>query len=180
MKYENILIHLLIYLHCLPGHCSFDSIIIPNVYSSLDNVGYNNLSGKDKAVLIDWYLEQEQYTKAIATDNSTYKIGDKLSTEEDGLEKLEEIDSSIEKNEVLKFDIALMKNQYQIMIENSAIKFNDRKAKKIVESYVMTNQIDEMNNFVESFKGKDEESYENIYKYSDRLTEQYIEKRKKH
>lgn len=151
---------------------------IETAYARLDNVGYNNLSKKDKSVLIDWYLEQDQYTKAIATDrNSSYKIGDKLSSEEEGLEKLEEIASSIEENEVLTFDIALMKNQYQIMIENSKIKFNDRRAKKIVEAYVMTNQIEEMKDFVASYKESDEKSYDNLYKYSDRLTEKYVEKR---
>lgn len=151
---------------------------IQSAYARLDNVGYNNLSKKDKSVLIDWYLEQEQYTKAIATDvGATYKIGDKLSSAEDGLEKLEEIAGNIEENEILKFDIALMKNQYQIMIENSDIKYNDRRAKKIIEAYVMTNQIEEMNGFLESFKEKDEKSYEYLYKYSDRLTELYIEKR---
>ena len=151
---------------------------VETAYATLDSIGYDNLSKKDKEVLIDWYLEQEQYTKALATNSdSAYKIGEKLLSEENGLEQLEEISNSVKENPVLIFDIASNKNQYQIMIENSGILFNDQRAKKLVEAYVMTNQIDEMNKFISATKEKDENSYENLYKYAEQLTDRYTEKR---
>lgn len=151
---------------------------IKTAYSTLDNIGYENLSKKDKEVLINWYLEQEQYTKALSTNvDSAYKIGDKLLAEENGLEQLEQLSNSFKDNSVLIYDIASLQNQYQIMIENNNIKFNDKRAKKMIEAYIMTNQIDEMYEFINGVKESDESSYENLSVYADQLTDRYIEKK---
>lgn len=146
-------------------------------YATLESVGYENLPNKDKAILIDWYIEQEKFTRAIATDrNSSYAIGDHLTGQENGLEKLEELSGSIEENEVLSFDIAAMQNQYQVMIENSDIRFNERRAKKIVEAFVLTNQSDGLESLIDS-KKEDEESYENLTRFSDRHMTSYTQLR---
>lgn len=150
---------------------------IEYAYTKLDEIGYDNLQEEDKNILINWYMEQGQYTKAISVDeNAAYTIGNHFFEEENGLASLQEIASSVEENQVLSFDIALMQNQYQTMIDNNNIKFDERRAKKIVESYIMTNQMEELENFMDSIKD-DEVSYENVYKYYDRLTENFSEKR---
>lgn len=146
-------------------------------YAMLDSVGYENLSKKDKAILIEWYIEQGKYTKAIATDrDSSYPVGDYLVSQENGLEALEELAGSIEKNEVLAFDIASLQDQHQIMIENSDIRFNERRAKNIVESYVLTNQVDALEKLMAA-KKEDETSYNNLVKFSDRYLASYTQMR---
>ena len=146
-------------------------------YATLDSVGYENLAKKDKAIMIDWYIEQAKYSKAIATDrDSSYAVGDYLVAQENGLEELEELAGSIEENEVLAFDIASMQNQYQIMIENSEIRFNERRAKKVVEAYVLTNQSESLGTLIDS-KKEDEASYNNLMKFSDRYLASYTQMR---
>ncbi|MGE6370600.1 hypothetical protein ACQKDB_15850 [Planococcus kocurii] len=146
-------------------------------YATLDSVGYENLPKKDKAILIDWYLEQSKFTKAIATDrNSSYAVGDYLVSQENGLEALEELAGSIEENEVLAFDIASMQDQYQLMIENSDIRFNERRARKVVEAFVLTNQAESLETLIDA-KKEDETSYNNLMNFSDKYLASYTQMR---
>lgn len=146
-------------------------------YATLDSIAYEDLPEKDKAILIEWYIEQAKYSKAIATDReSSYAVGDYLVAQENGLEELEELAGAIEENEVLAFDIASMQDQYQIMIENSNIRFNERRAKRVVEAYVLTNQSESLGTLIDS-KKEDEASYDNLMKYSDRYMASYTQMR---
>lgn len=146
-------------------------------YATLDSVGYENLSKKDKAILIEWYIEQSKFTKAIATDReSSYIVGDYLVQQDNGLETLEELVGAIEENEVLAFDIASMQNQYQLMIENSDIRFNERRAKKVVEAFVLTNQSEALTTLIDA-KKEDETSYNNLVKFSDKYLASYTQMR---
>ena len=146
-------------------------------YATLDSVGYENLTKKDKAILIEWYIEQSKFTKAIATDReSSYIVGDYLVAQENGLETLEDLAGAIEENEVLAFDIAFMQNQYQLMIENSDIRFNERRAKKVVEAFVLTNQSEALTTLIDA-KKEDETSYNNLVKFSDKYLASYTQMR---
>ncbi|MBT2582602.1 hypothetical protein [Planococcus sp. ISL-109] len=73
---------------------------------------------------------------------------------------------AIEENEVLTFKIALMQNQYQVMIENSDICFNERRAKKVVEAFVLTNQSKALGTLIDAKKK------ENLKKNVDILTKE--------
>ncbi|MFP3356280.1 hypothetical protein R0K17_02865 [Planococcus sp. SIMBA_143] len=64
---------------------------------------------------------------------------------------------AIEENEVLTFKIALMQNQYQVMIENSDICFNERRAKKVVEAFVLTHQSKALGTLIDEKKRESKE-----------------------
>ncbi|WP_186673535.1 hypothetical protein [Sporosarcina sp. BP05] len=152
---------------------------INNAYGILEGIGYENLSKKDKAVLIDWLIEQKQFSKAVATDNeASYKVGAHLATQENGLEELEKLKTSFDDNKVIAFDVASLKNQYQVVLDNKDIHYNERRAKKLVEAFAMNNQIDELRSFMDSIKEDDRDSYENLLTFNERYSTTFTEKRK--
>lgn len=151
---------------------------VNNAYGTLEGIGYENLSEKDQAVLIDWWIEQKQYSKAVATDSkASYKVGDYLTSQENGLEELDKLKTSFEDDKVIAFDVASLKNQYQVIIDNKDIRYNERRAKKLVEAFAMNNQIDELKPFMDSIKDKDRESYENLLAFNERYSTLFTEKR---
>src|SRR5699024_10661055 len=117
---------------------------IQEAYAKLDAIGYKELPNEDKEILINWYIEQEQFTKAISiADDSSFIVGDIIieqaqeSEKDDNIEKaisdLEQIQSSFPDNKTLKFDIASLKNKHQEVIENSDLKqYNDRRSLEVV------------------------------------------------
>lgn len=161
---------------------------IQEAYAKLDSIGYKNLPNEDKEILINWYIEQEQFTKAIATDeDSSFIVGDKIiekyqkSDDEDSKEKaisdLEQIQSSFPENKTLNFDIASLQNKYQDIIENSDLKqYNDRRSLEVVKAYVLTNQVDELHELIKQYK-EDEKSYDSLSKHADKYIDRYTEKR---
>lgn len=161
---------------------------IQEAYAKLDSIGYKNLPNEDKEILINWYIEQEQFTKAIATDeDSSFIVGDKIiekyqkSDDEDSKEKaisdLEQIQSSFPENKTLNFDIASLQNKYQEIIENSDLKqYNDRRSLEVVKAYVLTNQVDELHELIKQYK-EDEKSYDSLSKHADKYIDRYTEKR---
>lgn len=152
---------------------------INNAYGILEGIGYENLSKKDKAVLIDWLIEQKQFSKAVATDEeASYKVGAYLVTQENGLGELEKLKTSFDKNKVIAFDVASLKNQYQVVLDNKDIHYNERRAKKVVEAFAMNNQIDELRPFMDSIKDDDRDSYENLLTFNERYSATFSEKRK--
>jgi hypothetical protein len=162
-------------------YVSGDEENIEVAYTKMDEIGYENLPEKDKETLINWYIEQGQYTKAIRTDEkSAYIIGDNIINSEEpekAIETLEELNNELGKNQVLSFDIATLKEQNQIVIDNNNLtEFNDRRANAVIKSYVLTNQIEELEGFIESYKD-DEENYDMLQKYSERYVDRYTEKR---
>lgn len=151
---------------------------INNAYGILEDIGYENLQKKDKAVLIDWLIEQKHYSKAVATDSeASYKVGDHLVTQENGVEELEKLKASFEDNKVIKFDIASLKNQYQVVLDNKDIRYNEKRAKKLIEAFAMNNQIDELQPFMDSIKENDRDSYENLLTFKERYYSIFEEKR---
>lgn len=152
---------------------------INNAYGILEGIGYKNLSKEDKAILIDWLIEQKQFSKAVATDNeASYKVGAYLTTQENGLDELEKLKTSFEDNEVIAFDVASLKSQYQVVLDNKDIHYNERRAKKLVEAFAMNNQIDELRLFMDSIKKDDRDSYENLLTFNERYSATFTEKRK--
>lgn len=154
-------------------------------YDKLDSIGYKSLPKKDQETLINWYLEQEQYTKAIKeSEESVYSIGDKIIGDykddlEEAVVKLEQIESSFTDNKVLKFDIASLKNKHQEVIENSDLDYyNERRAIETVKAFVLTNQTKELKELIETYK-KDEESYDALTTHSDNYLDLYTDKREK-
>lgn len=145
-------------------------------FAKLDAMGYENLPEKDKDTLIDWYIEQEQYTKAITLNpESAYKISDKIIIEnEDDLEQaksqLENLQSSFQNNKVLNFDIAGLEDNYQGMIENSKLeKYNEKRSQKIVKAYVLTNQVEELKELIKEYNDEeDQTSYETLQRQADK------------
>lgn len=145
-------------------------------FAKLDAIGYDNLPEKDKGTLIDWYIEQEQYTKAITLyPESAYDISDKIIVEnEDDLAQaktqLETLQSSFQNNKVLNFDIARLENNYQGMIENSKLeKYNEKRSQKTVQAYVLTNQVEELNGLIKQYSDEeDQASYETLQRQSDK------------
>lgn len=154
-------------------------------YAMLDGLGYDNLPKEDQETLLNWYIEQEQYTKAIQTkENSVYTIGDKIIAESDddiesALTILERLEASFPENTAIKFDIASLQGQHQLVIENSNLdEYNDRRAVEVIQAYVLTNQVEELNELMDSFK-EETESYESLMNHSDKYLDQYAEKREK-
>lgn len=152
-------------------------------FAKLDAIGYDNLPKEDKATLMDWYIQQKQYTKAIKLQsNSAYEISDKIISESDNdVEKasaeLQTLQSSFQDNKVLAFDLANLENNYQGMIENSQLeKYDKKRSKNIVKAYVLTNQLDELDSLIDNYKNEEEkiESYENLQRYKDTYAEQYL------
>lgn len=152
---------------------------VNNAYGILEGIGYENLSKKDKAVLIDWLIEQKQFSKAVATDTeASYEVGAYLVTQENGLDELEKLKTSFDDNKVIAFDVASLKNQYQVVLDNKDIHYNERRAKKLVEAFAMNNQIDELRPFMDSIKDEDRDSYENLLTFNERYSVTFSEKRK--
>ncbi|TCP24441.1 hypothetical protein EV207_1251 [Scopulibacillus darangshiensis] len=152
-------------------------------YAQLDRVGYENLNQKDQSILVDWYIDQDKLTKAITADKkNAYQIGDALIKEDDGEERLKQLANQVKNNEVINFDIATLENKYQTMIENKDILFNQRRSKKLVEAYFMTNQKEELDKFMSSIKNDERNdvgsSYDNLKKYYDEKISAYDEKQK--
>lgn len=125
-------------------------------YADLDHIGYDNLDEKDKKVLIDFYLEQGKYTKALKTEpDSAYRIGDKFVKKISKQEK-QESKEDFEKiviasdDKVLKFDLATINKEYQsvINIAGSLKKINERRANELVKAYYLTNQEAELETFI--------------------------------
>src|SRR5699024_6197651 len=132
-------------------------------YAKMDALDYNKMTDKDKKIAINWYIKQDKLAKAVRLDNeSAYQVGDKLVEDEKGLEKLKKVASQIERNPVVEFDIASIEKEYQTMIENNNIHFNERRASEIVEAYLMTNQKNELETFIKKVQQKDKLSYENL------------------
>lgn len=145
-------------------------------YAKLDKIGYKNLSNKrDKKILLEWYIEQDQYTKAISTDEKgAYMVGDYLIKERK-IDELKKVAQQID-SKVLKFDIASIDGKYQAMIENNDIQLNKRRAKEMVKAYAMTNQERELKDYI---KTKDEKSKENLMDYQHMFFDQYHEAKEK-
>src|SRR5699024_2513669 len=157
-------------------------------YAKLDAIGYDNLTDdEDKETLINWYIEQDKYAKAIKTNpDSVYEVSNDIlskhniinrdddespSQEEKdkAIDELETLETSFENNELLKFDIASLQNDYSTMAENSNLKKIDkRRGKKIAQSYAIDNQFEELEEMMDGYK-EDQSSYENIRDYYDRL-----------
>src|SRR5699024_9058278 len=114
-------------------------------YAKLDSIGYDSLPKKDKSTLIDWYIQQEQYTKAITIEpESAYQISGVISTGEEDKESakidLETLETSFPDSKVIKFDIASLDENYQGMVENSKlVKYNEKRPQNVVKAYVLTN-----------------------------------------
>lgn len=123
-------------------------------YAVLDGIGYEKLpTEKDRKVLIQYYIEQDKFTKALTTDkNSAYQIGDHLITKNriEELKKLEEIT----KNKVLTFDVATVNREYQAVIQYypDLTQTNDRRGNELVRAYFLTNQPDELEKLIASFE----------------------------
>lgn len=186
-----------------------DDKSIEDAYAKLDAIGYENLPDEDKNTLIDWYVEQEKYSKALkTTPDSAYKISDKIlekhniinndneSTEDDSdndnndsndneaneedidnaIDELETLSASFKDNNILKFDIAVLEDDYPAMLENSKLsQVNERRGKKIAQSYAIDNQFEELEELIDNYRDQ-QESYDNIQKYYDRYYEQNLSK----
>lgn len=175
---------------------------IEEAYATLDAVGYNNLPDADKSTLIDWYIEQEKYSKALkTTPDSAFAISDEIlekhniihqeseneesddndsdEVEEDvdgAIDELETLETSFKDNKVLKFDIASLEDDYSAMVENSDLTVvNERRGKKIAQSFAIDNQYDELEKLMDNYRDE-QDSYENIRTYYDRYYEKSLSK----
>lgn len=167
---------------------------IDDAYAKLDAIGYDNLPDEDKGTLIDWYIEQEKFSKALkTTPDSAFAVSDEIlekhniiNKEEDdepqeedkekAIDELESLETSFEENKILKFDIASLENDYSSIIENSDLpKINERRGKKIAQSYAVDNQYEELEKLMDDYRD-DQDSYDNMRNYYDRYYEKNIEK----
>lgn len=162
-----------------------DPTNVAKAYMVLDGIGYEELPKEDQETLINWYIEQEQYTKAIKTkENSVYSIGDNIIVEskddiERALGKLERLESSFPNNTTIKFDIASLESQYQLIVENSQLnEFNERRSIQTIQAHVLTHQVDELKELIDSYKD-DEDSYNALTRHSATYLDQYADKREK-
>src|SRR5699024_1679057 len=115
--------------------------------------------------------------KALTMDeNSAYQIGNIMVDRDDGLDKLKEVSTQIDGNKVINFDIASLENEYQTMIENRNIEFNERRAKNIIEAYLQTNQKEELETFMDKIESDDLSSHENLQKHYEKVVPVYEEK----
>lgn len=116
-------------------------------------IDYNKLSTeKQKGIYIKWLLEDGKYTKAMSLNKSSaYLVGQMI--DKDNKDEIEEV-ATREDNKVLAFFIASYENRYQEMI-NLADKVNLKEpavANEIVKSYILTNQFDELDNYIKDVK----------------------------
>ncbi|WP_332633063.1 hypothetical protein [Halalkalibacter flavus] len=127
-------------------------------YAELDSIGYENLSREDQIMLIQWYIEQRKYIKAISTDkNSAYIIGDLLVTA-DNKGDLEQLVNQVE-SKVLTFDLADVNNDYSVLIANKDLSdFNQRRAYAIAKAFYLTNNKDDLETFITDFQKKSDSS----------------------
>src|SRR5690625_57579 len=156
---------------------------IDRAYAKLDAIGYSNLPKKDQATLIDWYIQQEQYTKAMTLEpGSDVKIADTIKESHkdnpDAIKsELETLQTSFEDSDVLKFDLANMEDNYQGMVESSHLtNFDENRANLAVKAFVLTNQVDELDKLIDDYK-ENEESYEMLQSQYDRYVDQYTSER---
>lgn len=131
-------------------------------YAELDSIGYENLQEKDAAKLIDWYVEQEQYVKAISTEPlAAYDIGDyiigKNESREDAKTEMETLASQTE-SQVLDFDLATLNSNYESVIANNDLEqYNQRRANETALAYYATNNPDDLQQLIEQKKSEEEE-----------------------
>jgi hypothetical protein len=123
-------------------------------YAELDSIGYNNLSSDDQEMLIQWYLEQKKYIKALSTDEkSAFAIGDTL-IQSDNVYDLEELVDQTD-NKILKFDLGSVESDYETVIANKDIaQFNERRAYALVEAFYLTNNEDDLDIFIDQMESK--------------------------
>src|SRR5699024_5621334 len=152
-------------------------------FAKLDAIGYENLPQDDQSTLIDWYLEQNQYTKALTVNpQSDIKVANAiLSKHADNPDaakaELETISGSFPDHEVFKYELGRMEGNHQAIIENSHLAtYNDERAKSTVRSYVLTNQVDELDNLIDKYKDK-ENSRESLQKQYDKYLDKYMEEK---
>lgn len=150
-------------------------------YAKLDSIGYENLEKEDQDVLLNWYIEQKQYTKALKLNpSSDVSVVDAIRKEHDDnidatLSELETLESSFPEQDLIKFEMGLIEEDYARMTENSHItKYNEERAKEIVKAHVLTNEVEELNNLIDDYKdSEDEKSYENLQSQYDKYFDKY-------
>lgn len=160
-------------------YISGDEENIDRAYAKLDAIGYSNLPSKDKKTLINWYINQEQYTKAMTLEaESDVKISNAISTNNEDnpnavKSELETLQASFDNSDVFKFDLANMEDNYQGMVESSHLtNYDEDRANLAVKAFVLTNQVGELDNLIDDYK-EDETSYDILQAQYDKYVEQY-------
>lgn len=131
-----------------------------SAYALMDSVGYRNLPSKmDKQILLDFYFEQKKFTKAIQEEpESVYEIGDYL-IEADTIDELTKLSELVE-SDTLKFDVSSLNKEYQqmVLLLPNLKYFNERRSNEGIRAFYLTNQVDEINDFIKSYTKKNEGS----------------------
>lgn len=135
-------------------------------YALLDKVGYSNLPSKeDKKILLHFYYEQKKYTKAIQADpDSVYEIGDVL-IDDKKFDELNKLDAAV-KNKVLDFDVSTINKEYQqtVLLFPELTQFNERRSNEGIRAFYLTNQADEINDFIKKYSKKNENTEDPVIK----------------
>src|SRR5699024_10119806 len=157
---------------------------IKRAYAKMDAIGYSNLPKEDQKTLIDWYIEQDQYNKAITlAPNSDIDVDndifDKNEDNKDAIKsELETLEKSFPDNDVIKFDLASLDNNYQGMVENSNLtRYDDKRARLAVKSHILINELDQLDELMDKYKKKDgyESSSEALQDQYDKYYDKYSE-----
>lgn len=157
---------------------------IKRAYAKLDAIGYSNLPQDDQATLIDWYIEQDQYNKAItlAPDSDIDVDNDIFNKNEDNKDaiksELETLEKSFPENDVIKFDLASLDDNYQGMAENSHLtRYDDKRARLVVKSHILINELDQLDELMDEYKNKEgyEDSLEALQDQYDKYYDKYSE-----
>ncbi|MGV3144174.1 hypothetical protein [Staphylococcus simulans] len=129
-------------------------------------INYKDIPNKkDKDVYLEWLIDENKYTKALDLDkNVAYKIGQNIN--KDNIDSLKAINAK-DNYKILTFYIADYDDKFQTVIENE--KYVDLKRKdvanKLAQSYMLTNQDEELQKKIDELgdkKGTSSKEYKNL------------------
>lgn len=149
----------------------------------LTGLEYDKLDEEDQDLFLDFLIEDQYYTRALSlSDKSAYKIGSIINDE--NLTEIQRVADS-EENPQLNFYLAMYNQKFQNAIEYAGeLKMIDKQtALDITKAYYLTNQSEELSDFVDSFAPDPEadeqdtqriEYYNNLSEANAKFNNEYI------
>lgn len=149
----------------------------------LTGLEYDKLDEEDQDLFLYFLIEDQYYTRALSlSDKSAYKIGSIINDE--NLTEIQRVADS-EENPQLNFYLAMYNQKFQNAIEYAGeLKMIDKQtALDITKAYYLTNQSEELSDFVDSFAPDPEadeqdtqriEYYNNLSEANAKFNNEYI------
>lgn len=135
----------------------------------LTGLDYDKLQAEDQDLFLDFLIEDEYYTRALSlSDDSAYKIGSIINDE--NVTEIQRVADS-EENPQLNFYLAMYNQNFQNAIDYAGElrRIDKQTALDIAKAYYLTNQREELANYIDTFAPDpeaDEQNTERIEYYN--------------